>query len=92
MNVNDTIRTLGDEGPFRPVPCTAPVDCSPGTAEKIAVLAERVERGEELFHPDDRRDCEDLQPHEAGRRNTPRDLAAIRTYRISELDEWECDE
>lgn len=92
MNVNETIRELGDDGPFRPAPCRQPTRCSPGTANKIAVLAERMERGEELFHPEDRLDCEGLQSQDVGRRNTPRDLSAIRTCRISELEEWECDE
>ena len=32
-----------------------PTDAVPGTPEKIAVLQARVEAGEYLFHPDDRR-------------------------------------
>ena len=36
-------------------PPTEPTDAEPGSAEKIAVLAGRAERGESLFHPDDPR-------------------------------------
>lgn len=40
-----------DESP-RPLPRT-PTDHPPGSPGKIAVLAQRAERGLQLFHPDD---------------------------------------
>lgn len=43
-------------------------DAMPGTKEKLAVLAERVEGGLPLWHPEDRDDIE--KP--AGLRNRPR--------------------
>lgn len=32
----------------------------PGTADKLSILAERVQRGLPLWHPADCRDCDDL--------------------------------
>lgn len=42
---------------FQPRPGQC-VDAAPGSAAKLRTLQERVERGEELFHPQDRKDCE----------------------------------
>ncbi len=33
----------------------------PGSAEKLAILANRIRSGLPLWHPSDRRDCEELQ-------------------------------
>lgn len=33
---------------------TTPVDAKPGSQEKVEILAMRLERGEELWHPKDR--------------------------------------
>jgi hypothetical protein len=38
---------------YEPVPASWPTKARPGTLEKLMVLAERVERGEELFSPQD---------------------------------------
>jgi hypothetical protein len=38
---------------FRPRPAKTATYARPGSVEKIAVLAARAERGEELYHPDD---------------------------------------
>lgn len=38
---------------FVPRPATKATLARPGSIEKIAVLAARAERGEELYHPDD---------------------------------------
>ncbi|HZZ72807.1 MAG TPA: hypothetical protein VFE24_11180 [Pirellulales bacterium] len=38
----------------------APTGAVPGSTEKVSILAERLSRGEPLWHPSDRRDYEDL--------------------------------
>lgn len=38
---------------YQPSP-TTPTDIRPGTKEKVAALAARMQRGEELWHPQDR--------------------------------------
>ena len=58
-NVLDSIRYYGDAESFEPQELPEPTDALPGDAGKIATLAERVERGEKLWHPDDRVDYED---------------------------------
>lgn len=35
-------------------------DALPGTRAKLIILAERLRQGLPLWHPDDRRDCEDV--------------------------------
>lgn len=40
-----------------------PCPYAPGTPEQMAVLAGRVARGEQLYHPDDRTDCEGMIGH-----------------------------
>lgn len=37
----------------RPRPASRPTSARPGSPQKIAVLRERFENGEELFHPQD---------------------------------------
>jgi hypothetical protein len=38
---------------YEPLPTAWPTSARPGSSEKLMVLAERVERGEELFSPHD---------------------------------------
>lgn len=38
---------------FEPVPVRQSTQARPGSAQKLAVLRERAERGEDLWHPDD---------------------------------------
>ena len=38
---------------FAPVPATMETGATPGSREKVAVLADRMERGEELWHEAD---------------------------------------
>lgn len=40
----------------------APTTAAPGSPDKLAVLAERVQRGQVLFHPYDARYPGDLRP------------------------------
>lgn len=37
-----------------------PTDAMPGTLEKVRVLAERADHGKELWHDQDRRDCDGI--------------------------------
>lgn len=84
MNVMEQIKKTGDDGPFTPRRCSKPTDCSPGSLEKIEVLRLRVLAGEELFHEDDRDDCEGLGAVQVGRRNRSRD-PSIRTVRLDDV-------
>lgn len=47
-------RGLGRDVHAPPLPAR-PTDTPPGSPERMAVYGERCERGEQLFHPDDRR-------------------------------------
>ena len=38
----------------------SPTGAVPGSDEKVTILAERLRRGEPLWHPSDRQDYEDL--------------------------------
>lgn len=38
---------------IQPVPCTEATTASRGSFEKVVVLRQRVERGEDLWHPED---------------------------------------
>lgn len=56
----------------RPLP--TPTDAEPGSSQKIDVLAERVARGERLWHPDD--NTRQTMPNGRPRRlDEPADLA-----------------
>lgn len=57
--VFDAIELFGHDEDFVPQVGNA-TDAAPGSAEKIAVMRSRVDRGETLFHPDDRSDCDGL--------------------------------
>jgi len=50
---NNSKSAVGFDYDYQGVPCTTPTSARPGSLEKIAVLIERVERGESLHHPDD---------------------------------------
>ena len=52
-NMFEYIEETKDCFGYEPEPCSAPTDYKPGTAEKIQVFCDRLERGEELFHDDD---------------------------------------
>lgn len=84
MNVMEQIKKTGDDGPFAPKQCSQPTDYSPGSVEKIEVLRMRVLAGEELFHRDDREDCEGLEVVQVGRRNRSRD-PSIRTVCLDDV-------
>jgi len=61
-NVFEAILTYGHDEDFRPLAGHdfSATEAPAGSAEKIEVLAERVQRGEPLWHPDDRRDYRGL--------------------------------
>lgn len=40
--------------PFEPAPASEPTDAMPGSPERIAAMRRRAERGEDLYHEDDR--------------------------------------
>ena len=46
---------------FIPKCMPEPTDAIPGSAEKIAILEQRVQRGEVLHHPKDRKNYENLK-------------------------------
>jgi len=46
-------RGIGHNGAFG-APFPAPTTALPGTEEKVEVMAQRAERGERLFSPEDR--------------------------------------
>ena len=58
MNIFERIQEFGgkgrspDEG-WEPRPATEPTELRPGTPEKVALMSERVMRGESCFHADD---------------------------------------
>jgi len=52
-NVFTAIRDTGTEADFKPLPASRPTTARQGSPEKLRVMIDRVERGEELFHPDD---------------------------------------
>jgi len=58
-NVLDEIRVKGHDQDFEPKPASEPDDHMPQSPERIEALRRRVERGEELTHPDDRVDYDD---------------------------------
>lgn len=49
----------------------------PGTKEKLDVLAERVARGQPLWHPSDREDIEDPDPCEPKSKLRKRGLVSL---------------
>ena len=46
-----TYQGLGVSDPVNPPPIPPPTPALPGSAEKVAELARRMERGEALWHP-----------------------------------------
>ncbi len=61
-NVFEAILEFGHDEMFSPVETEdfGPTDAPAGSRTKIEVLAERVQRGEPLWHPDDRTDYSGL--------------------------------
>ncbi len=57
-NVFEAILECGHDEDFAPVATEdfTPTDAPAGSRSKLEVLAERVERGQPLWHPDDRVD------------------------------------
>jgi len=53
VNLFEHILHCGDDRDFSPRPAAEPTTARPGTPEKIEVMAARLQRGEEIFHPDD---------------------------------------
>ena len=51
---------------FDPSPTAEPTAAQPGSADKVRILAERMERGEELWHPGDRTDHSGYYGHPNG--------------------------
>ena len=47
-------RGHGGESHFAGQPAAEPTDACPGSEDKILTLIQRIERGEELWHPNDR--------------------------------------
>ena len=43
----------GHDEDFNPIPAVFATDAHPGSIRKVNVMAERLERGEDLFHEDD---------------------------------------
>ena len=52
-NVYDTINRFGEDNGFMPLPASEPTQALCGSEEKIQVMRERVDAGEELWHPED---------------------------------------
>ncbi len=61
-NVFDAIMECGHDEDFIPEPSGefSPTEAPAGSREKIAILAERVQRGLPLWHPMDRNDYSGL--------------------------------
>jgi hypothetical protein len=58
-NVLDEIQVKGHDQDFEPKPASEPDDNMPQSKGRIETLRRRVERGEELRHPNDRVDYDD---------------------------------
>lgn len=59
MNVFETIKTYGHDDDFEPTESSEPTKAMPGTEEKIEVLRQRVENGQEVFSERDVDDYDD---------------------------------
>ena len=55
-NVFRHILEYGNDEDFVPAPAKEPTDHAAGTFARIEVLRKRLEAGEHIWHPDDRRD------------------------------------
>lgn len=53
-NVFSEILTLGHDEDFCPKPAADPTTAMPGSAEKLRVMAQRVQNGQDIHHPEDR--------------------------------------
>ena len=84
-NVFEAIMRLGHDEDFTPATDAEPTTHVPGSLKKIEVLAERVRRGQPLWHPDDKQDCSYASPDVVRRRQTPGSEAAIRMIAMDDL-------
>jgi len=63
MNIfNYIVANKGDHG-YRPRPASRSTSSPPGTAGKVKDLADRLEAGEDMWHPRDATDFRDLLSH-----------------------------
>jgi hypothetical protein len=53
MNIFDEIKQVGHDEDFSPGKEGMPTGAKAGSLEKLFVIADRVEKGERLFHPGD---------------------------------------
>lgn len=60
--VFEAIVLVGHDEDFQGRKGQAATTAAPGSREKLEILRQRIERGEELFHPDDRADYEGAKP------------------------------
>ena len=51
VNVFDYIKAFGVDDGFHPRKLPAPTATAPGSIEKMDILRQRLENGEEMFHP-----------------------------------------
>lgn len=62
MNLHEFVETNRHDRGFTPSPCVEPTSARPGTPAKIQVLQQRIDLGQELFHPLDPQDHEGTAP------------------------------
>lgn len=55
MNLFDTIEFYGHDIDFEPHELPEPTETAPGSEERVELYRKRLELGQELEHPDDRR-------------------------------------
>ena len=60
VNVFDYIKAFGVDDGFHPRKLPAPTETAPGSIEKMDILRQRLENGEEMFHPLDRCNYDNL--------------------------------
>ena len=69
VNVFDYIKAFGLDDGFQPRKLPTPTAAAPGSIEKMDILRQRLENGEEMFHPLDRCNYDNLiaaiQPYAA---------------------------
>ena len=53
MNIHEHLRSRNSDMGWEPPHECIPTDTRPGTAERVKVYISRLQRGENLFHPDD---------------------------------------
>ncbi len=60
VNVFDYIKAFGVDEGFKPTKLPTPTAAAPGSIEKMDVLKQRLENGEEMFHHLDRCNYDNL--------------------------------